>query len=100
MHHHDLLSNESCRAQDNILAARLHVVEVFQGREMVLDLPCHIGQKDQHCNHTADPNSRLEKFPAFCTEQHANDGCELKAQCGMLVRQSQTSNHAEPDPQL
>ena len=100
MHHHDLLSNESCRAQDNILAARLHVVEVFQGREMVLDLPCHIGQKDQHCNHTADPNPRLEKFPAFCTEQHANDGCEPKEQCGMLVHQSQTSNHAEPDPQL
>src|SRR5437867_9579835 len=32
-------------------------------------------------------------------EQHANDDCKPKEQRGMLVHQSQTSNHAEPDPQ-
>jgi hypothetical protein len=95
----DLLDDELDRVQDDVLPHPLDVLEIFDRRVAVADLPQNVGEEEQERNGAADPDPGLDELAALpCQEQRGHDGAAEKER-RVLVLDSEPGQNPEPHPQ-
>src|SRR5437879_5204395 len=94
-----LLHHEGDRAEHNILAACLHVVKIFKGREVVLHLPDYIWQENGKRDDAADPDPGLRKFLFLWRKEQSDHDSKSEEESRMFVQQAKSGEHAKPHPQ-
>ena len=67
---------------------------------MVLHIPKQVGQEDEKCDETADPEPLGAKESAFRSRQQTSHNSEAKDQHGVLVLEPDSRQQAEPKPEL
>src|SRR5205823_11632192 len=98
MEEEDLLLHELEGRQHHVLAGPLHVLEVFDRREAVSDLPEEVRQKEQQRDPAADPDPTPAELSALRRgEERENDG-RTEEQHRVLVLETESREDAEGDP--
>ncbi len=99
MHVNNLLPDESCRAEYDILSLTPHVFEVFDGGEVMPDLPNDVGEENCERNCARNPDPLLREFAAMVGEEQSQNDREPEGERGRFIFEAQASQNSEPQPE-
>src|SRR5208282_897780 len=97
MHAQDLLAEERRWSQAHIAPAVTDVVLQLQKREVMLDIPQQVRQKNEKRGRAADPEPGAGKRTALRGQEQAKDEAGSENQRRILIFEAESSHDAEPD---
>ena len=84
----------------DVAAAAADVLLQFEKREMMLNVPQKVRQKDQECNRASHPKPGTGEQAALGREEEPEDNAGAENQHRVFVFEPDSGAYAEPDPQL
>src|SRR5262249_3894477 len=93
-----LLQEKLERVQNNIPTRGPDVVNKLREREVVVNVPQQVRQKDQKGSEAAHPNPLIEKYAALLGQQQPHHDGESEDRDRILFLHADAGDHAEPQP--
>src|ERR1700734_3557025 len=98
MNQNRLLKEILRQPKDDVAALRTNVVHQLNKRPAIVDVPQQVGKENQKRDRTADPYPVVEEGTPLWCDKKPDDYAESEKSDGIFFFESDTCDHAEPQP--